>query len=103
MLPVIWGIKEIAAHGASQTRLLSIAAGLAVPAVARETLSGAVATGSPGLLHAAREAFASGLHAAAWTSAGLMLLAAIVALIRLAPSKLDGPAAERVPVSAAGR
>jgi DHA2 family multidrug resistance protein-like MFS transporter len=60
------------------------------PSAARETLSGAVTTAAhlsqPAagqVLGAAREAFVSGLHTVAWTSAAIMLFAAVTALAYL--------------------
>ncbi|WP_027346818.1 MFS transporter [Hamadaea tsunoensis] len=62
----------------------------AAPALARETLGGAVATAgrlSPtaaaDLLRSAREAFVASMHTTVWTSAAIMLLAAVVALAAL--------------------
>jgi DHA2 family multidrug resistance protein-like MFS transporter len=61
-----------------------------LPDAARETLSGAVTTAAhlpqPAagqVLGAAREAFVGGLHTVAWAGAGIMLFAAVVALVFL--------------------
>ncbi|KUL36683.1 MFS transporter [Actinoplanes awajinensis] len=61
-----------------------------LPAAARETLSGAVATAAhlpePAagqVLGPARAAFVESLHTVAWASAGIMLIAAVVALTLL--------------------
>jgi MFS transporter, DHA2 family, multidrug resistance protein len=58
-----------------------------LPGAARETLGGAVTTAAHlpqpvagQVLGAAREAFVDGMHTVAWTSAAIMLTAAIVAL-----------------------
>lgn len=58
-----------------------------LPGAARETLSGAVTTAAhlpqpvaEQVLGAAREAFVVGMHTVAWTSAAIMLFAAVVAL-----------------------
>ncbi|MEV8566764.1 MFS transporter [Streptomyces sp. NPDC051322] len=51
----------------------------AAPAQSRETLAGATATGDPGLVHMAREAFVSGMHGAAVGGAVLLLLGAALA------------------------
>jgi DHA2 family multidrug resistance protein-like MFS transporter len=67
----------------------------------RETLGGAtvVAGRLPGragdaVLHAAREAFANGMHAAAITAAGLMAAAAVLATVVLRRSEVAAPSRE---------
>jgi DHA2 family multidrug resistance protein-like MFS transporter len=75
-----------------------------VPAVARETLGGALAIGDPTLVAAARDAFTQGMHAAAIGAAVVMALAAGVALLsRDTPNAaLEAVASgDREPVNAA--
>jgi DHA2 family multidrug resistance protein-like MFS transporter len=50
---------------------------------APDTLSGALAAGAADVIRPAREAFVAGMHTVAWTSAALMLVAAVIALIYL--------------------
>jgi DHA2 family multidrug resistance protein-like MFS transporter len=70
-----------------------------LPDAARETLSGAVTTAAHlpqpvagQVLGAAREAFVDGVHTVAWASAGIMLFAAVVALVFLRGLRIGGQA-----------
>ncbi|MEV6970832.1 MFS transporter [Hamadaea sp. NPDC051192] len=72
------------------------------PAAARETMGGAVATaaGLPSaeasdLLRSARAAFVASMHTAVWTSAAIMLVAAVAALVCLRQTAIAQPSAER--------
>jgi DHA2 family multidrug resistance protein-like MFS transporter len=84
------GALGIAVLGSIGTAVYRARLGDHLPSAARETLSAAVTTAAhlpqPAagqVLGAAQEAFVSGLHTVAWTSAAVMLFAAVVALAYL--------------------
>ncbi|GHJ43833.1 MFS transporter [Catellatospora sp. TT07R-123] len=91
------GALGIALLGSVATAVYRTRLGEQVPAAARETLGGAMATAarlSPPaadeLLRSARDAFVASMHVAVWTSTAIMLLAAAAALASLRPAA-DAP------------
>jgi DHA2 family multidrug resistance protein-like MFS transporter len=95
------GALGIAILGSIATAVYRGQLGDHVPDTARETLGGAVATAAhlppaaaSDLLLSAREAFVASMHSAVWTSAAIMLLAAVVALASLREAATPHPSAE---------
>ena len=66
------------------------------PAVAQDSLAGALALGDPRLVAAAQDAFVTGMHTAALVAAAVALAGALVAAVFL-PSEERTPAREAVP------
>ena len=65
------------------------------PAAAHDSISGALATGDPALIGAARDAFVNGMHGMALVAAGIAVVGALVALVAL-------PARERTAIADTG-
>ena len=80
------GALGIAVLGSIATAVYRGLLGSGVPATARDSLGGAVATsgGDTALLDAARDAFTEGFHVAAFVAAAVLVVAAIVAAALLA-------------------
>jgi hypothetical protein len=67
-----------------------------LPAAARDSLSGALGTGDPAIVAAARDAFVHGMHGAALVAAAFAVAGAVVALVAL-PAREQVAAARLVP------
>ncbi|MFD7320139.1 MFS transporter [Streptomyces sp. NPDC059875] len=83
------GALGMAVLGSIGAAVYTAAMPASVPAAARETLGGAVATGAPEVLAAARTAFTDGLNGAAGGAAVVVLLAAALSLALLRGRRAD--------------
>ncbi|NUO55244.1 MAG: MFS transporter [Hamadaea sp.] len=99
------GALGIAILGSVATAVYRAHLGDHIPGTARETLGGAVATAAQlppdaasELLRSARGAFVASMHTAVWTSAAIMLLAAVVALTSLRRAATITPTVESEPL-----
>lgn len=87
----------IASFGSIATAVYRDALPTSAPAAARESITGAISTGDPALVNAARDAFTSGLHTVAGIAAVIVVVFAVAGMIAL--RKKSRPAVEVVATS----